>query len=204
MVETSYVNVTYINMTKNYGPLQVTRALRSFHGWIIFETRHSGATNFSYNRSWAEFSSGFGLPTDGNFYLGNEALSQLTSASPHSLRVEISVNGTWHSAEYFRVKVDDSSLGYALHVAGYSGDAGDSLSSADGMRFTTYDAPTPSRCNVTMSGWWYDPCATTSTSNLHNPFNLAGQRGAWWATLPPSSSGVTITYIRMMIRAIGD
>ena len=199
MAKTSLVNVTYYNKTIKNQPLQVLRLALSIHGWIIFQSRNL-STTFNFNRTWAEFSNGFGETTSDNFYLGNELLSQLTSARPYSLRVEFLSNGAWYSAEYLRVTVNNSSLGYALYVAGYSGDAGDSLSSSNGLRFSTYDASASvdgsasSKCYSIMSGWWYN--CTTPMSNLNNPF-----KGILWNTLKAAqSNGLAITYTRMMIR----
>ncbi|XP_071795892.1 uncharacterized protein [Asterias amurensis] len=46
-------------------------------GWIVVQRRYNGSVNF--NRNWTEYKKGFGS-TDGEFWLGNEILHNLTDA----------------------------------------------------------------------------------------------------------------------------
>ena len=57
-------------------------------------------SNF-FNRSWAEFRVGFGDPS-GNYWLGNELLSQLTANNTYKLRFDLQSRNTsnWYYAEY--------------------------------------------------------------------------------------------------------
>ena len=48
----------------------------SVNGWIVIYQRVDGSMNF--NRSWTEYRNGFVDTTDGSFWLGNEAIYQLT------------------------------------------------------------------------------------------------------------------------------
>ena len=121
-----------------------------------------------FNRSWAEFKVGFS-DTVGNYWLGNDLLSQLTLSRRYKLRFDLQArNLSWYYAEYSSFTVYGESRNYELHVSGYSGNAGDSLSYHNGMMFTTYDRDndpyTNSRYNNNCAVWlgggfWYKGCS---------------------------------------------
>ena len=86
-----------------------------------------------FNRSWAKFKIGFS-DTRGNYWLGNDLFSQLTLSRRYKLRFDLQDrNLTWYYAEYSSCFVYGESRNYTLHVSGYSGNAGDSLSYHNGM-----------------------------------------------------------------------
>ena len=126
-----------------------------------------------FNRSWAEFKVGFN-DTRGNYWLGNDLLSQLTLSRRYKLRFDIhgrtrnSRNHTWYYAEYSEFNVSGESRNYELHVSGYSGNVGDSFSWHSGAMFTTYDRDNDpftsssynNNCAVWLGGgFWYKNCA---------------------------------------------
>jgi len=121
-------------------------------------------SNF-FNRSWAEFTVGFN-DSRGNYWLGNELLSQLTLNGPYKLKFDLQSrsNSKWYYAEYSTFIVLSHRSNYTLHVAGYSGNAGsDALIYQNGMMFTTYDRDNDlSSANCAMysgGGFWYRTCA---------------------------------------------
>jgi len=133
------------------------------------EQKVSGSDFF--NRSWAEFKVGFN-DTRGNYWLGNDLLSQLTLSRHYKLRFDLQArNLSWYNAEYSSFTVSGESRNYELHVSGYSGNiGGDSLSWHNGMMFTTYDRDNDlwtgtissynNNCAVMHSGgFWYKNCA---------------------------------------------
>ena len=124
-----------------------------------------------FNRSWAEFKVGFN-DTLGNYWLGNDLLSQLTLSRRYKLRFDLQArdNFTWFYAEYSSFVVREESHNYELHVSGYSGNVGDAFSYSNGAMFTTYDRDndpwthTNSRYNDNCAvlyggGFWYKNCA---------------------------------------------
>ena len=124
-------------------------------------------SNF-FNRSWAEFKVGFN-DTRGNYWIGNERLSQLTHGR-YKLRFELQArdNSSWYWAEYSTFIVYDESRNYELSVSGYSGNAGDALGVQDRMMFTTYDRDNDQwtdsnkddNCAVyNGGGFWYRGCS---------------------------------------------
>jgi len=97
-----------------------------------------------FNRSWAEFKVGFN-DSSGNYWLGNELLSQLTANSRYKLRFDLqsrSNTSNWYHAEYSTFIVLTEARNYELQVAGYSGNAGYNAfgtSRHNGRMFSTYD-----------------------------------------------------------------
>ena len=98
----------------------------SVNNWIVIQQRIDGSVNF--NRNWVDYKTGFGNIAT-NFWLGLEKMHQLTSSRTKKLRIEIQSldNSKWFSAEYDTFLIDSEVKGYAIHVTGYSGDAGDGL-----------------------------------------------------------------------------
>ena len=141
-----------------------------------------------FNRSWAEFKVGFN-DSRGNYWLGNDLLSQLTLTGRYKLRFDLQsrINTrNWYWAEYSTFRVLTEAANYTLQVAGYSGNAGDdALSYHNGMMFTTYDRDNDQwiyNCAVRHGGgFWYKVCARCAV-------NSALSRGYFfWYVLPGGS-----------------
>jgi len=140
-------------------------------------------SNF-FNRSWAEFKVGFN-DSIGNYWLGNDLLSQLTVNHRYKLKFDLQSrnHSYWYYAEYSTFRVLPERYNYELKVAGYSGNAGrDALSYQNGMMFTTYDRDndlySPRNCAVYYGGFWHRNCA-------HCGVNAARSGGDfWWVGLP--------------------
>ena len=130
-----------------------------------------GQVNFT--RSWAEYAEGFGR-TGSDSWLGNEALHLLTAHRNYSLRIRmIDIFGGHWSATYRRFSLSSKDDNYRLTLAGYHGNATDSLSYSSGMTFSTYDRDTDlssSACaRYNGGGWWYSHC---QISNLNGPDDI--------------------------------
>jgi len=130
----------------------------------------------SFNRSWAQCKVGFN-DSRGNYWLGNDLLSQLTQNGRYKLRFDLqfSENQTWHYAEYSSLVVLSETDNYRLLVSGYSGNAGDAFSVHNGMMFTTYDRDNDrwtstnpaddNNCAVYNGGaFWYYGCSWVSVN----------------------------------------
>ena len=77
-----------------------------------------------FNRSWTEFKVGFN-DTRGNYWLGNDLLSELTLNGRYKLRVDLqATNHTWYYAEYSTFTVQNEANSYQLRVSGFSGNLG--------------------------------------------------------------------------------
>ena len=160
-------------------------------------------SNF-FNRSWDEFKIGFDS-TNGNYWIGNDRLSQLTLSGPYKLRFDLQLsNHSWYWAEYSRFTVLGESSNYTIQVSGYSGNAGDALAYQNGMMFTTYDRDNDRWNNERNSyntancavyhggGFWYKDCSRCGVNIVRG----RGDDFRWWTT---AHDGVSLQTSRMWL-----
>lgn len=192
--------------TTNYTVIVMT-----VHNWIVISQRIDGSVSF--NRNWTDYKYGFGTFSSSNssFWVGNEKLFLLTKYRNCKLRVEFQFiqTGGWYSAEYSSFVVDSEDQGYMLHLAGFSGDAGDSLIRSDqlganGMMFSTPDRDNDLQANVHcgrlyLSGWWMNNCYE---SNLNGKYNSDLQWDSIVDDVKLLSDGTLLT-ARMMVKIYG-
>lgn len=193
--------------------------LTAVNNWILISQRID--STLSFNRTWAQYKAGFGSfgNASSNFWLGNERIHLMTewnsydsttaaaatAAASYRLRVEFQHDDTdrWYSAEYDSFYVAGESEGYALHVAGFSGDGGDSLiakNGANGMKFSTWDADNDmsnsSNCALSYStGWWLNACSKANLNGLYN-----GGMNWWTLIYLQIESNPRLKVARMMIK----
>jgi len=155
--------------------------------------------SYFFNRSWEEFKVGFGN-TSGNYWLGNDQLSQLTLSRVYKLRIDLQLRNTsnWHYAEYSWFRVLTEADNYMMTVYGYSGNAGsDALGHYhhNGQMFSTYDRDndmwSSGNCAVwTGGGFWYHSCGYafinlpqvggSATFSWYLPAGIALQTSRMW------------------------
>ncbi|XP_062619216.1 fibrinogen-like protein A [Saccostrea cucullata] len=126
-------------------------------GWTAIQRRQDGSTDFY--RTWSEYKQGFGDPSK-NYWIGNDAMYELTKNKDQELRVELQrFNGDKAYAQYSTFYVGDEDSKYKLTLSGYSGTAGDSLTSHSGSKFSTKDQDNDrysQSCATNWHGaWWY-------------------------------------------------
>ena len=153
-------------------------------GWTVFQSRMDGSEDFY--RNWADYVAGFGQ-LKGEHWLGLEKLVCLTTRRPRTeLRVDLAdYEGNYKYAQYSFFSVGNSGTNYRLNIAGYTGNAGDSLSNYNGAQFTTKDRDNDQHignCASSSYGhgaWWYKSCAH---SNLNGQYRsgLSGWKGVNW------------------------
>ncbi|XP_037619807.1 fibrinogen-like protein 1 isoform X1 [Sebastes umbrosus] len=196
-------------------------------GWTVFQRRRDGKESF--DRAWLEYKHGFGdlYSPDGEFWLGNEPLHDLTSQGNHDLRIDMEdFEGNQRYAEYKKFKVDDEKDQYQLHLGEYTGNAGDALAdvygppsagqrwtgpglgSTSGVKFSTCDklndsdAGSNGRCiRHSRSGWWFSRCDSGNLNGHYykGPYQaMADDRVVWYTWHGWSYS---IKSVVMMVRA---
>ena len=121
-----------------------------------------------------EFKVGFN-DTRGNYWLGNDLLSQLTENDSYKLRFELQLrNLSWYWAEYSSFVVFSERYNYRMLVSGYSGNIGDALSYSNTMMFSTYDRDNDlwsSNCAAVIGGGvWYTNCGLCRVNGVRNHF----------------------------------
>ena len=140
----------------------------------------------SLNRPWVEYKVGFGDPS-GNYWLGNDLLSQLTANNRYKLRFDLQSRdtGNWYYAEYSRFIVLSEAYNYELQVAGFSGNASfDALRLHNGAQFTTIDRDNDrysrGNCAVWSRGgfWWRVGCGECGVNGASSTSSF------YWYDLP--------------------
>lgn len=148
--------------------------------WLKIYTGYSGTLmqqHYYQNGStyfvlpWVNYANGFGSP-NGNYWIGNDKLRNLTSTGNYKLRIDVlsSINCTWYYAIYGLIIVGPATAMYKLTVNQYSGNLGDVLTfsddagaagwgSSNGMKFTTIDQDND------LDNGYYGNCAQCSNAN---------------------------------------
>ncbi|XP_059558282.1 tenascin-X isoform X3 [Myotis daubentonii] len=148
-------------------------------GWLVFQRRMDGRTDFW--RDWEDYAHGFGN-ISGEFWLGNEALHSLTSHGDYSMRVDLRAGGEVAFAQYDSFRVDSAADYYRLHLEGYHGTAGDSMSYHSGSVFSARDRDPNNlliSCAVSYRGaWWYRNCHYANLNGLYG--STVDHQGVSW------------------------
>ncbi|XP_066283121.1 fibrinogen-like protein 1 isoform X1 [Branchiostoma lanceolatum] len=135
-------------------------------GWSVIQRRVDGSVPF--NRTWDEYKWGFGT-VEGEFWLGNDKIHQLTDRGDLRLRVDIQDwEGNAAYAEYNTFRLSDERNKYRLQIYGYSGTAGDAMTGSDpnnGAPFSTLDRDNDGHTGTSCAqryggqgGWWFHNC----------------------------------------------
>ncbi|OCT96990.1 fibrinogen beta chain [Xenopus laevis] len=159
-------------------------------GWTVIQNRQDGSVGFG--RTWDAYKSGFGniasnggkgiCDMPGEFWLGNEKISQLTNLGATEALFEMEDwDGAKVTAQYNGFTVQNEANKYQLSVSGYKGTAGNALMEGasqlkgenrtmtihNGMFFSTFDRdndgwqhsdPNKQCSKEDGGGWWYNRC----------------------------------------------
>ena len=149
--------------------------------------QHVDGSDF-FNRSWAEYKVGFN-DSSGNYWLGNDMLSQLTLNGRYKLRFDLQLhsNHSRYWAEYSSFVVLGEAYNYRMQVSGYSGNLGDALSYHNDMMFTTYDRDNDpwthsnpvhtNNCAVGYgNGFWHKTCVRCHINGARGHFHWYSNR----------------------------
>ena len=136
-------------------------------GWTVISRHIDDA--ISFDRVWKEYRNGFGN-FDENFWLGLEKIKRITDYNGATFELYIGLEsfhatGNLKWAEYGSFSLDTELNDYKISISSYntSSDAGDSLSSHDGEKFSATDEDNDSHstkhcASDLKSGWWYSNC----------------------------------------------
>ena len=150
-------------------------------GWTVFQRREDGSVDFYLN--WADYVHGFGNAS-GEYWLGLSKLHRLANGSVSTqLRVDLRDNmGTKAYAKYSTFYIGDSTTDYTLHVSGYSGTAGDSMTYHHLSKFSTKDNENDDwsgNCAIQRYGaWWYRGCAYANLNSIYG--DGRSSQGIYW------------------------
>uniref|UniRef100_A0A8C3QZH2 Tenascin XB n=1 Tax=Cyanoderma ruficeps TaxID=181631 RepID=A0A8C3QZH2_9PASS len=158
-------------------------------GWLVFQRRQDGGTDFW--RGWESYARGFGN-VSGEFWLGNEALHELTATTPTELRIDLRTARDSAFALYRDFAVGSAEERYRLRVGAFSGTAGDALSYHSGSPFSTRDRDS----RDPRDPWWYRNC---HYANLNGRYGTPrDHQGIHW--FPWKGFNVSIPFTEMKLR----
>ncbi|GFT67125.1 techylectin-5A [Nephila pilipes] len=151
-------------------------------GWTVIQRRGDYGRPFDFFfEDWERYKSGFGDIKE-DFWLGNDNIFVLTNQRLYSVRFDLwSVDGRKVHALYDTFWIDDEDHKYALHINGYSGDAGDSLfPDHDNRSFTTKDqdndANVKENCAVSYRGAWCNQVSLVSERDQSKTLGIAATK----------------------------
>ncbi|XP_059175474.1 angiopoietin-2-like [Physella acuta] len=164
--------------------------------------RIKGDVNFA--RTWDDYKNGFGS-TSGDFWIGNNVISNLTHLGYNELRFDMKYKGKDYFAEYRGFKVENEVAKYKMSFRSFSyGNVRDQFSHHNGMKFTTLDSDNDvwsgvnCAVNYGSGGWWYGACHDVNV-NGEWASRVAG-KGIEWYTITGSSD--SLDFVEMKIRQI--
>ncbi|XP_059160828.1 angiopoietin-related protein 7-like [Physella acuta] len=170
-------------------------------GWIIIQRRILGDVNFT--RDWNAYKHGFGSMA-GDFWLGNDWISNLTMMGYNKLRIDMTQKGKQYYAHFGYFKVENEAASYRMSLSSFSGNFqnNNGLSYVNGMKFSTLDrdndAYSEDCAALCKGGWWYRDCQYV---NLNGIWGITDRnRGINWYLI--SSDGETLDSVEMKVRIV--
>ncbi|XP_062261160.1 tenascin-R [Platichthys flesus] len=155
----SGVYTIYINRDPSQGVQVYCDMTTDEGGWIVFQRRQNGLTDFS--RKWSDYRVGFGNLED-EFWLGLDNIQKLAAQGRYELRIDMRDGQESVYANYDKFSIGDARNLYKLRIGEYNGTAGDSLSYHQGRPFSTKDRDNDiavTNCALSYKGaWWYKNC----------------------------------------------
>ncbi|XP_033726203.1 angiopoietin-related protein 7-like [Pecten maximus] len=170
--------------------------------WTVIQNREDGQVDFY--RSWEDYKKGFGN-LKGNFWLGNDAIHQLTIKAS-VLRIEIvTSSGDAGHAQYSTFSVGNEATNYRLTVSGFSGIVSyDGMAVHNGMSFSTFDRDNdqyPLSCAERFKGgWWYGGCYRSNLNGLSYTNGPDVLQTMVWFNFYSSTPYSSLTKTRMVVK----
>ena len=179
-------------------------------GYVVFQRRNDSTVDF--DRNWQAYKEGFG-ELDGDFWLGLDKIHRLTKLST-KLKIDLGHKSRYYGsylerksyAIYGYFKVEGEAQNYRLNVAGYYGDAGDSLQYHNYMYFSTKerdnDAHGSLNCAKTQGGpWWHKSCQYSALNGLFpTAYSSRDARYMSWYSINNRYGDVTSSEMKLQRR----
>lgn len=184
-----------------YRPLQAYCDMETEGGgWTAMQRRVNGEESF--NRNWTEYKLGFGTPY-GDYWIGNDAIRQLTFGRNSSLRVTVTPmdGGVVSFRMYHQFYIDGEDQNYRLQIANPgSGNIPSINLMGNPQQFSTFDADNDGssyfHCAADFSGgWWFGGCHSAFLNGL---WHSEDWESPWY---PPYGSGKQVNGTSMLIKS---
>ncbi|XP_071043067.1 techylectin-5A, partial [Parasteatoda tepidariorum] len=105
------------------------------------------------------------------FPIGNDVIHVLTNQRKYAVRFDLGTDRETAYAHYNSFWIDNEEYKYKLHISGFSGTAGDSMTYHNGMSFSTKDRDNDrdvKNCaEWWKGGWWYNSCHSANLNGLY-------------------------------------
>ncbi|XP_050394338.1 ficolin-3-like [Patella vulgata] len=183
------VMLSFIQPSVN-GPIIEVICNFNAKGWTWILNRDLDCLEIDFNRTFDEYSKGFGNPL-GNYFVGLDNIHNLLR-----LNGQITLSPVFNFFDsplrkgfYKYIEISNKTDNYRLSIGSYNNNrpeyCGDSLTngsySLNGRPFSTFDRDfTNHSCPVRFgSGWWYLDDPVCSRSNLHGKRSGADFQSTW-------------------------
>ncbi|TKS79860.1 Tenascin-R [Collichthys lucidus] len=120
----SGVYTIYINRDPSQGVQVYCDMTTDEGGWIVFQRRQNGLTDFS--RKWSDYRVGFGNLED-EFWLGLDNIQRIAAQGRYELRIDMKDGQESVYANYDKFSIGDARNLYKLRIGEYNGTAGPAL-----------------------------------------------------------------------------
>ncbi|GIY03325.1 techylectin-5A [Caerostris darwini] len=168
-------------------------------GWTVIQRRGDfGSPENYFSKSWNYYKKGFGTLTR-DFWIGNDVIYALTNQASYTVRFEMQhSNSTKAYALYDEFWIDNEDQKYRLHISGYSGTAGDSMSNHDRENFSTQDSGYYCAVNR-RSGWWFHNCLNANLNGIYRngKYTASYQDGMEWESFGGSYNSMVSSEIKI-------
>ncbi|XP_050394349.1 ficolin-3 [Patella vulgata] len=158
-------------------------------GYTILLYRFQGCQEVDYNKTWKEYSDGFGT-SYGNYWFGLANIYDILQNYPQFFLNIVIFGQTGHQTSYYQLfdistYDDDYRISLQLFKDDTANPTGDSLTNGlyniDGRPFSTYDRDfsnndCPARF---IGGWWYLDNPVCSRANVHGKRDGGNFEATW-------------------------
>uniref|UniRef100_A0A8C5N2V6 Fibrinogen C-terminal domain-containing protein n=1 Tax=Leptobrachium leishanense TaxID=445787 RepID=A0A8C5N2V6_9ANUR len=154
------------------GSAQQSKSASSFCHDQVFQRRWDGSVDFF--RNWNAYKTGFGSRLN-EFWLGNDNIHMLTNTGTWEIRIDLQdFEYTKSFAKYASFQIMGETEKYKLLLGAFTeGNAGDSLTFQNNMKFSTFeqdnDAEASNCAAVYKGAWWYNACHYSNLNGLYLP-----------------------------------
>ncbi|GFQ67202.1 techylectin-5A [Trichonephila clavata] len=177
-------------------------------GWTVIQRRgdFGNAQNY-FDKTWKDYKDGFGN-LKREFWLGNDNINVITNQGKYSARFDMrNKERKYAFAVYDTFYIDEERTKYQLHIAQYSGNAGDAISTHNYRLFYTKDQHNipPDRKKSSLmhtGGWWFNvfPSSNLNALNNNGEKHKVVEQGIAWSTFGRYSGVITFTEIKIRLK----
>ncbi|XP_059158285.1 ficolin-1-like isoform X2 [Physella acuta] len=142
----------------------------------------------NFHRGWHDYKHGFGS-YNGDFWLGNELIHQLTAEGQFELRVDFVYDRYDYTAVYDSFRVESESSLYKLRLGQRTQGNNDQLTVHKDANFSTIDRDNSNWCAKNfLGGWWYFDNDSCMAVNPNGVWKLNSKQGLYWQGVTPENS----------------